>query len=55
MRLCEQRAQPSFSDKGIKLLSGVCVCLPGTEAVSHKDNPTARQVEAGKESEGVTK
>jgi len=65
MRLFEQRAQPSFSDKRIKLFAcvclcvcgrvGVCVCVCGTEAVPHKDSPTAKQVEAGKEDEGVPK
>lgn len=54
----EQRVQPSFSDKGIKSLACVSVgfvCVCGTEAVPHKGSPLARQVEAGKESEGVTK
>lgn len=67
MRLFEQRAQPSFSDKGIKCFAYVCVCarvfvcvfvcmcVRVTEAVPHKASPTARQVEAGREGEGVPK
>lgn len=55
MRLFEQRAKPSFSDKGIKCFACMCVCVCGTEAVPHKDSPAARQVEAGKEDEGVPK